>query len=769
MPKNTNEKDLITNNLKYIGLDLEKIPEFLLDYKNVDFKPVKSHDENNFKVYKYINIKDIQILLTPTNRLNTAFEKYSKAEPINQYLDKENEDNIIKYAILLKMFENVNQAEIEKIQEEQKQFQKQIPFKVKYDSNYLWEIYYSEYTGKYFMMVTIEDMDYSCFFYLLKKQLELYKTNKDEFIFVPINYVDYTKRYLKKSEISDMEKYIWLFTKDWPQIYEVFNENNDLVMHVVGKTIVYDKIQTAYKNELSSKEDASRFYQLLKALFILQTELPHYYKFDTQIGENGELIFEYNSKVISYSYLSKFIKEEYKKYADELKNVFDQKEKEDIKLEKLKNEEKEKNLEYIFKEKQVATYLECRTTVLGRIRYFFKSKNGKFVKDKVKKENRKKEIKEKNEIEKNISKSIIEEKEYYTIEDLIKICIELDRIQIKLKNMNLDIKALEDKIKSINQKIKNATLYLKKIEEHKKSIFEFWKFANKDEAIGLNPGEGQKEDKEEKTKLKKTFNYDEDFEDLGIEADKKQREILTKEECDAIFLATTNVIEDLNKIKNSEKLTDKILNQIKDEAQKEIVLFNSENFDIFGNVKEDKTKISILANKKHREVEKNKIKLLDISKDMEVDEYENNLQKVNNNLNNALKKTKAITDINIYSTGVEKLNTKQIGVFHINPVNAISEAKNIEKINLYKVTLKEDMNLAYCTNIIYYDNNNHTLPLGMNINDKVIFDMDSYKVDLKRQRVFRINQDINEIKNQTKIVCVYEYEAKNIPQDDKNQ
>ena len=79
------------------------------------------------------------------------------------------------------------------------------------------------------------------------------------------------------------------------------------------------------------------------------------------------------------------------------------------------------------------------------------------------------------------------------------------------------------------------------------------------------------------------------------------------------------------------------------------------------------------------------------------------------------------------------------------------------------------MNLVYCTNIVYYDNNNHTLPLGMNISDKVVFDMNRYKLDLKRQKVFRINQDIDEINNQTKIVCVYEYEAKNILQNDKNQ
>ncbi len=755
MPKNTNEKNIITENLKYIGLNLEDIPEFLLDYKNVDFKPVKADNNNEFKVYKYIPIKDIQILITPTNRLNTAFEKYSKAEPINQYLDRKNEDNIIKYATLLKMFEKVNIKEIDKIEKEQKQFRKKIPFKVKYDDNYLWEIYYSEYTGKYFMMVTIEDKDYSCFFYLLKKQLELYSKNKDELIFVPINYIDYTAKYLKKSEISDIEKYIWLFTKQWPQIYEVFNKDNNITIHIVGKTGVYDQIQTIYKNELTTKEDASKFYQLLKALFILQTELPNHYHFDTQIGENGELIFEYNSKVINFEHLSKFIKEEYKKYASELEEIFTKKEKEEINLEKLKLEEQEKNLEYLFKEKQLATYLECRGTIFGRLKYFFKAKNGKFVRSKVK-DNIKKETKKSNQIEKSISNSIVEEKEYYTIEDLIKICIEIDRIEAKIKNIELDTKALIDKIKSISNKIKNANLYLQKIEEHKKSIFEFWKFANKDEAIGLNAGEEIEEKKVQK-QLKRTFNYTEDFEDIGIEVDKIQRDTLTQKQCDAIFLATTNVLEDINNINENKSLTDNILQKIKEEAKQKLILFNSEEYDIFGNVKEDKTKISMLANKKHREVEKNKIKLLDITKDLTLQDYEENIKQINKQLQDAIKKLTAITDIDIYSTGIEKLNTNHIGVFHINPINAIEEAKEDEKINLYKISIKEGMNLAYCSNIIYYDNNNNTLPVGMNINDKVIFDMSKYNLNIKKQKVFRINQDIDEINTKSKIVCVYEY------------
>ena len=120
MPKSTNENNNIKENLEYIGLDLNNIPDFLLEYKEVDFKPSKIIEDNTFKVYRYINLKDIEILLTPKNRLNTISEKYMNAVPLNMYLDSENEENIIRYAELIKMFEHVNVKEIEQIEKEQK-------------------------------------------------------------------------------------------------------------------------------------------------------------------------------------------------------------------------------------------------------------------------------------------------------------------------------------------------------------------------------------------------------------------------------------------------------------------------------------------------------------------------------------------------------------------------------------------------------------------------------------------------------------------------
>ena len=751
----TNEKSLIMENLNYIGLDLENIPDFLMGYKDVDYKPTKAYEQTDFKVYRYINIKDVQILLTSTNRLNSITEKYSKAMPLFEYLSNEDE-NLLNHAKFLKMIETLNRKEISKIEEEQILCREKVPFKVKYDTNYLWEIYYSEFTGKYFMLVTTEDQNYNAFFYLLKKQIECYKQGTDELIYVPINYQDYTKRYLKKSEISDIEKYIWLFTKEWPKVYEVFDENNDLTLHVVGKAMVYDKMKSCFKTELITKEDAVKFYTLVKALFILQTELPHHYKFETQIGEKGELVFELNNKIIDYNNLSKFVKEEYTNYSEELKKIFEEKEKLDVKVEKLKEEELLKNKEYLFREKQVATYLECRKSIFGKIKYFFKAKNGKFVKTKTKNDSIKK-AKEKNEMEKMVANAIIEEKELYTIEDLIKVCIELDRINIRIKDAKLDIKALNEKIDIIDSKIKNATQFIETIEEHKKSIFEFWKFSNKDVALGLNPG--KEEAKETKSKkIKRAFNYEEDLEDLGIEADRIQRNTFSKAETDSIFLLTTNVIKDINKVRNNEKITQKDLEEMKLDLNNEERTLNLDTFDIFGNIKNDRTKISVLANKKHRESEKDKYTILDISDNTVFEEYEETLKKEIVNIENSMKKVKSITDMNIYFCPNEKINTNNIEKFYIDPEDSIKR-EITDKISLYKIKIKEGMDLIYTTNIMYYNNYNNTLPTGMNVENAVIFDMSKYKLDVRKQKIFRINGTEDNFEFKEKIICVYEYEA----------
>ena len=64
------------------------------------------------------------------------------------------------------------------------------------------------------------------------------------------------------------------------------------------------------------------------------------------------------------------------------------------------------------------------------------------------------------------------------------------------------------------------------------------------------------------------------------------------------------------------------------------------------------------------------------------------------------------------------------------------------------------------SNIIYYDNFNKTLPIGMDIADEILLDISKLDLELKRQRLFRINiiNDKQDVK--TKTICAYEYEIR---------
>ena len=90
--------------------------------------------------------------------------------------------------------------------------------------------------------------------------------------------------------------------------------------------------------------------------------------------------------------------------------------------------------------------------------------------------------------------------------------------------------------------------------------------------------------------------------------------------------------------------------------KKEATLFNIDSFDIFGNIKNDRTKISVHANKRHRESEKDKYKILDVSDNLTLEEYKDKIKKEINIIEKILDNTKAITDIDIYFCSNDKLD-----------------------------------------------------------------------------------------------------------------
>ena len=758
--KNKNQE--IKKKLEYIGLNLEEIPETLKLVEDLEFKPNAGIDEKKYRQYKFVSPKEIEILLSPTNRLQDIKEKYAKAEPLASYLDSKNEENQEKHETFLRMLKEVNIEDIEKIEAEQQIINKKIPFKVRYSGNYLWQIYYAEATDKYFMIVPTEDKDYSTFFYVLKKQVEKKKAGK---VFVPICNVDYSRELLNKTEIQSLENYLWTFTKDWPAIYEVYDKNEKASLQIVGETEVYGKIKSQYKVKLSNKIEANKFFKLAKALFILQTELPNYYKFTTQIDKEGSLEFYYKDEVIEYDDLSDWLNDEYKRLLEIEKNASKEDKEAQINLSKLKRQAEELEVEYLSKEKQISTFLECKKSFFGKVKYFFKY-SGK--KTKTKKEN----IDDLSDIvEKQKEETEEKLKKQYTLDELIEKGKKAREQETNLKNNKLDINAIKLKNLNLVKKIENATAYINEIDSHKKSIFEFWKYTNKDEIQALEEAE------EEQVHIKthaKIFDYEEDFEEFGTTMDKIQRKVFTKEELDGIYLATTNQLEVMNKLKTDSitaKELEGYLKQIKKDLQEDKNITEEDAIDIFGGLSEDTRKITKLANKSHREQPKNKYSILRMSKTLKTVEYKAELEDAISTICGAIAKMEIDQELAAYKwiPEEENIDTNELNVFNLDAEkeieNAIKESET-GKINLYKMNLAKGVKAVAFSNCVYFDNQNKTLPEGMDLDTRILAKILDTDITLENKKVIRVGLLEDEKDDSAKLIIktihLLEYSVKEI-------
>ena len=677
------------------------------------------------------------------------------------------------------MLRNIDINEIENVEKEQLKLNKDMPFKVKFQGNYLWQIYYSENTDKYFMIVPTEDTDYSTFFYLLKKKLENRRTGK---VFVPISNIKYSSKYLKKSEFEDIENYLWLFTKDWPLIYEVYDKKDDLSIKIIGEANVYDKIKTTYKVELNSEAEASEFYKLLKAIFILQTEIPNYFEFKVNINEKCKLEFYLGDQKIEYKHMIEFLREQYKIGLKRRKEIKSKIRVYNRKLKRLQELSAEQEIEYLAKEKQISTFLECKKTFFGKVKYYFKysKKSTKTIRQDVEEETEEAEEIETKKIEKKIEskkeKKKIPIKKVYTLEEIVTSYKELEELENEMKNLLMDINALKLKTKNMAKKIENASKYIEEIDSHKKSIFEFWKYSNKDE-VDVLP-EGEEEEINVIKKVEKTFNYIDDLEEFGKKLDKMQRRNLDRDDTDSVFIATTNLIDILNKIKTNSILPEELEKNLKDikKEGRELRILNVDEYDIFGNMIESNVKVRKINNKRHRELPKDKFNILEINRNTKQIGYKLALQNVIQNISKALEKGIIPENVIAYKAINNKtLNNKEINVFNLNPENEIKNALENDgnKINLYKINVKEGSKGIGFTNIIFYDNQNKTLPVGMNLSSKLILDTSKIHLKLVDQNSFNVvnfedsNDDFSDytVKN----INVFEYEMVDISDLEQEQ
>lgn len=673
--KNKNEKSV----LEYINLHLDNIPEEIKNKDDIDIKASEINNEKNYKVYKHIQVKDINIVLTDTRRLDLPAQKIEKMNDLSFYLNKKNEE---EYNTFLSLLKNTAIKDIEDIDKYQRSLKGKVPSKIKYNKDYLWQIYYIERTNKYFMIVPLQEMENQCLFYVIKKKIEKSK----EKIYVPICNLNYSSNILEASKISTLENNLYFFTKKWPLVYEVYDNKNNVSLNIIGNLDIYENIQSEYKMTYGLKEEIFPFFNLIKTLFYLQTEITNYYKFDMILDENGYIKFYYEAKEITSENLNNFYIEEIKKNLKSVEEVEKIQKGLSKKLNKLKKEEKELNVDLLNKQKQISTFLECKKTLFGRVKYFFKY-------SKKKNEEKPKEITDDDlDVIEDAGRII----PAYTndIDDLIYLCKDLRTKTTVAATTRLDIQNLTIKIKILKKKIENATKYIEEIESHKKSIFEFWKFTNKDEKNQLSEGITKIE---EEQKIEKSFDIKEDFQSLSRHIDLMQRKNLSLEEQNAIFVGAYLGIENITKPEQD-----------------------------FSNNNLENINFNILT---HREKQKNIEGILNsINKKDEASK----LKEIYKNINNAFKKCILEMNFSVYS--LEKPENRIIKC-EINPQKLNLEE---EEINIYKINLKPGTGMLALSNIIFFNNRNDTLPVGMDYSTNVF-------VDLRKQNLIEVSKKANNI------------------------
>ena len=654
--------------------------------------------------------------------------------------------------------------------------EKKEPFRIKYNKDHLWQIYYSEATGLYFMLVCTKEDTFAEFFYLLKLQLEYCKKRAKNApkIYVPINAMNYSEEYLNRMEIADLENYLWLFTKDWALSFEVYDKNNNLSLQITGDTYVYDKVKSTYKVKLNNREEALKFYKLLKALFIMQTEIKNHFNFTTKIDSNNGLELYMGQTRLTYDMLTDFIRSEVQIAEEEIKNQNIEIEELEKELLSIKDVVQIKEDEYLVKQKEISTFLEYKKTFIGKVKYFFKSsKINKKIKYDQDLENsltrNNKEIQESEVVNIDPMSEEFKNKKFYTIEDLVTICSLLEKGQKTYKNLKQDLKAQKLKLENLISKVKNATLYIEEIDKHKKSIFDFWKYSNKDEKLSLEMG-NEEEQNENKTVLKKFFDIETELEDLGAKVDTIQRKKLSKEEMDSVFLANTEVLSVLNMLREGrldEYAIEETLEELKEQFYDNRLYIESETFDIFGNIADDTTKLKYIGSRSHRENEKSKFKILNINKKIDIFDFTEKLQSVISFIERAIPKGKSEYDFSLYKVSqiTEQINRNYFDIYDLSVEKALENYNDDGEgaLNLIKLNFKEGLPLLYYSNIIFYDNINQTLPIGMDLSSNVLIDCKKLEFTLVGKNKFRTNNYFTESKNlilpKSKDVFVYEYDV----------
>ena len=213
------------------------------------------------------------------------------------------------------------------------------------------------------------------------------------------------------------------------------------------------------------------------------------------------------------------------------------------------------------------------------------------------------------------------------------------------------------------------------------------------------------------------------------------------------------------------------MKKIKKDLQNEKDITEEDVIDIFGGLSEDTRKITKLANKSHREHPKNKYSILRISKALKTVEYKATLENAINIIEKAIEKNKLSQEIAGYKWIEEDQNidTNEFNIFNLNPEKEIEDAlmsTESGKVNLYKMNFDKNIKAIAFSNCVYYDNQNKTLPVGMDKDTRILAKILDTDISLDSKKIIRVGrlEDENDISSKLiiKTINVLEYDVREI-------
>ena len=172
-----------------------------------------------------------------------------------------------------------------------------------------------------------------------------------------------------------------------------------------------------------------------------------------------------------------------------------------------------------------------------------------------------------------------------------------------------------------------------------------------------------------------------------------------------------------------------------------------------------------LANKKHRETERKVFGILDINKNTTIKEYTESLRKIIESLYTAFAKIKIDNNIPVYIASEDKELTDIFNRFSIRGFETVQKllGGKEKSFNLYKINLKENTPILAFTNIAYFQNDNKTLPLGMNISKEILLNSMLINLEFKSNQTENIvtykNQDDEMSDITVKTINIEEYDV----------